>query len=151
MKYFVRAVKYFFYLLVILALVIAILVVSGLVDGDLSTMFVNGYDSYWQIALIAAALAALYPRMGYCTRTAHVYGEPSDAKARLDKVMELHGYKLEKSEDQTFCYIKRSPLSRALKMWEDRLTCIVTAAGVEIEGSTKDVVRIISGLEAAND
>ena len=74
MKYFVRAVKYFIYLLVILSLVIAILVVSGLVDGDLSTMFVNGYDSYWQIALIAAALAALYPRMGYCTRTAHVYG-----------------------------------------------------------------------------
>ena len=45
MKYFVRAVKYFIYLLVILSLVIAILVVSGLVDGDLSTMLDNGYDS----------------------------------------------------------------------------------------------------------
>ena len=42
MKYFVRAGKYFIFLLVILSLVIAILVVSGLVDGDLSTMFVNG-------------------------------------------------------------------------------------------------------------
>ena len=151
MRYFVRAVKYFLYLLVILSLVIAVLVISGMVDGDLSSMFVNGYDSYWQIALIAAALAALYPKMGYCTRTAHVFGEPSEAKSRLDKVMGLHGYKLEKSSDQTFCYIKRSPLTRALKMWEDKLTCTVTAAGVEIEGSTKDVVRIISGLEAGND
>ena len=151
MRYFVRAVKYFLYLLVILALVIAVLVISGMVDGDLSTMFVNGYDSYWQIALIAAALAALYPRMGYCTRTAHVFGEPSEAKSRLDKVMGLHGYKLEKSSDHTFCDIKRSPFTRALKMWEDKLTCTVTAAGVEIEGSTKDVVRIISGLEAGND
>ena len=47
--------------------------------------------------------------------------------------------------------MRRSGLSRALKMWEDTLTCRITAPGVEIEGPTKDLVRIVSGLEAQID
>lgn len=152
MKYLVRSLKYFLYLLIILALVIAALIVTGLVEADFETMFKNGYDSYWQIALVAAVLAALYPRMGYSTRTAHIYGEPADVKARLDHVMDLHGYRLSKDlGDEGLCYVRRSGLSRALKMWEDTLTCRITAPGVEIEGPTKDLVRIVSGLEAQID
>ena len=152
MKYLVRSLKYFLYLLIILALVISALIVTGLVEADFETMFKNGYDSYWQIALVAAVLAALYPRMGYSTRTAHLYGEPADVKARLDHVMDLHGYRLSKDlGEEGLCYVRRSGLSRALKMWEDTLTCRITAPGVEIEGPTKDLVRIVSGLEAQID
>lgn len=152
MKYLVRSLKYFLYLLIILALVIAALIVTGLVEADFETMFKNGYDSYWQIALVAAVLAALYPRMGYSTRTAHLYGEPADVKARLDHVMDLHGYRLSKDlGEEGLRYVRRSGLSRALKMWEDTLTCRITAPGVEIEGPTKDLVRIVSGLEAQID
>ena len=152
MKYLVRSLKYFLYLLIILALVIAALIVTGLVEADFETMFKNGYDSYWQIALVAAVLAALYPRMGYSTRTAHIYGEPADVKARLDHVMDLHGYRLSKDlGEEGLRYVRRSGLSRALKMWEDTLTCRITAPGVEIEGPTKDLVRIVSGLEAQID
>ena len=152
MKYLVRSLKYFLYLLIILALVIAALIVTGLVEADFETMFKNGYDSYWQIALVAAVLAALYPRMGYSTRTAHLYGEPADVKARLDHVMDLHGYRLSKDlGEEGLCYVRRSGLSRALKMWEDTMTCRITAPGVEIEGPTKDLVRIVSGLEAQID
>ena len=152
MKYLVRSLKYFLYLLIILALVIAALIVTGLVEADFETMFKNGYDSYWQIALVAAVLAALYPRMGYSTRTAHLYGEPADVKARLDHVMDRHGYRLSKDlGEEGLRYVRRSGLSRALKMWEDTLTCRITAPGVEIEGPTKDLVRIVSGLEAQID
>ena len=59
MRYIVRAVKYFFQLMVILALIIAILVVAKVVDADISKIFVNGYDSLWQIALMMAAFAAI--------------------------------------------------------------------------------------------
>ena len=54
MKYLVRALKYFVYLFIILALLIAVLVLTKVVDGNLSTMFVNGTDSLWQIALVMA-------------------------------------------------------------------------------------------------
>ena len=151
MKYIVRAVKYFFYLLILLALVVAVLVLSGLVEGDLGTMFVNGYDSYWQMALVAAALAAIYPRLGYSTHRAHIYGEPADVEDTIQHVMSVRGYvEKDRKDDGRIRFVKASPVSRALKMWEDTITMEICPAWVEIEGSTREVVRIVSGLEAAD-
>lgn len=150
MKYIVRSIKYFVYLIVILALIIVILVLAGFVEGDLSKIFVNGYDSLWQIALMMAVFAAIYPRFGFSTRTAHFYGTPEEADAALKGVMERLGYKFEKQEGDDVCYIKRAPFARLAKMYEDRITVRHIAAGLELEGLTKDTVRIASGVEAAN-
>ena len=70
MKYIIRSIKYFIQLMVILALIIAVLIVAKVVDSDISKIFVNGYDSLWQIALMMAAFAAIYPRFGYSKRQA---------------------------------------------------------------------------------
>lgn len=149
MKYLVRAIKYFFYLIILLALVVAILVLSGLVEGDLSTMFVHGYDSYWQMALVAAVLAAIYPRLGYSTQKAHIYGEPAEVEDRIRYVMSVRGYvEKEKDAEGRLRFVKASPISRAVKMWEDTITMNICPAWVEVEGSTREVVRIVSGLEA---
>ena len=43
---------------------------------------------------------------------------------------------------------KASALSKAAKIWEDRISVEIVAAGAEIEGLTKDVVRLVSALEA---
>ncbi len=150
MKYIVRAVKYFIYLIVLLTLIIAAMVLAGFVESDVSKIFVNGYDSLWQIGLLMAVFAVIYPRFGFSTRTAHFYGTPEEADAALRNVMDLHGYKLEKEEDGVKCFIKRSPVSRLLKMYEDRIVVTHTAAGLEMEGLTKDMVRLASGIEAAN-
>ncbi len=150
MKYIVRAVKYFIYLIVLLTLIIAAMVLAGFVESDVSKIFVNGYDSLWQIGLLMAVFAVIYPRFGFSTRTAHFYGTPEEADAALRNVMDLHGYKLEKEEDGVKCFIKRSPVSRLLKMYEDRIVVTRTAAGLEMEGLTKDMVRLASGIEAAN-
>ena len=149
MKYFVRSVKYFFYLLLILVLVILALVAGKFVEADLSRMFVNGYDSLWQIALVMALFALVYPRFGFSSRRAVVPGSFEELKPAVMKVMELHGYKLEKQEGEDFTFIKSSGFSRALKMWEDRITFTRSLNGFEIEGLTRDLPRIISGLEAA--
>ncbi len=149
MKYFIRSVKYFFYLLVILAIIITALVLAGLVEADISRIFVNGYDSLWQICLIMAVFAAIYPRFGFSSRTAHVYGSPEDVRPLLMRVMDLHGYRLEKEDGQTLTFVKRSVISRILKMWEDRITVEPEVAGLRLEGITKDLVRLVSGLEAS--
>ena len=67
MKYIIRSLKYFCYLIIILTLIILALVLTGFVEADLSKMFVNGYDSLWQIALIMLAFALIYPRFGFST------------------------------------------------------------------------------------
>ena len=45
MRYFLRAVKYFIQMSVILALVIGILMVSGMVDKDINKAFSQGWTS----------------------------------------------------------------------------------------------------------
>lgn len=148
MKYIVRAIKYFFYLMIILVLIIAILVAAHIVEADISKMFVHGYDSLWQIAIIMAIFAAIYPKIAFSTRTAHIQGSPEDYRDKLLQVMDLHGYRVEKEDGGVISFIKRSPFTRAVKMWEDRLVCSPTPEGLEISGITKDLVRVVSGLEA---
>ena len=148
MKYIIRSLKYFCYLIILLTLIILALVLTGFVEADLSKMFVNGYDSLWQIALIMLAFALIYPRFGFSKRTAHLYGSPEELRPDVMKVMEGLGYALESEQDGTFSFRRRSGLSRALKMWEDRITLSPTGAGLEVEGLTRDLARIVSGLEA---
>ena len=69
MKYFIRSVKYFFYYILILIVIMAVLVAAGLVEPDPATMFRNGFKSLGQILLLFAAVAAIYPKVGFCLNT----------------------------------------------------------------------------------
>ena len=148
MKYIIRSLKYFCYLIILLTLIILALVLTGFVEADLSKMFVNGYDSLWQIALVMLSFAALYPRFGFSKRTAHVYGSPEEIRSDVLRVMEVLGYRLESEKEGSWAFLRRSGVSRALKMWEDRITLTASAAGLEVEGLTRDLMRVVSALEA---
>ena len=151
MKYIIRALKYFCYLIIFLTLIILALVLTGFVEADLSKMFINGYDSLWQIALIMLVFALLYPRLGYASRTAHISGSPEELRGDVVSVMERLGYRLESEQDGSWSFLRRSGFSRALKMWEDRITLTTGGAGLEVEGLTRDLARIVSALEATRE
>lgn len=148
MKYIVRALKYFLYLAVILTVVISLLVAFKVVDANLETMFVHGYDSIWQIALIMLAISAIYPRTGYTTRSVDAPGEYKDLRKGVMEVMENRGYVLEKEDGENLSFRKRSLSARILKIWEDRITLTRTFGGWNAEGLTRDLVRVISALES---
>ena len=148
MKYIIRALKYFCYLIVFLTIIICALVLTGFVEADLSKMFVNGYDSLWQIAILMFAIALLYPHFGFSSRTAHIYGSAEELRPDVVRVMENLGYRLEKEDSTGWSFLRRSPISRALKMWEDRITLSLEGAGVRVEGLTRDLARVVSALEA---
>lgn len=161
MKYLVRSIKYYLYLLIILCVIIAVLVLTGIVESDISQMFVNGYDSLWQMALLIAVFAAIYPRFGYTSRMVHLPGSSEEIRPDVVSKMTALGYVVE-SEDaaakdgtepakdgtepagEDICFRRRTALSRALKFWEDRITFTRVASGFEVEGITKDVVRIMN-------
>lgn len=149
MKYLVRSIKYFLYLIIILSLMILILVKMNLVEGNLSTMFVNGYDSLWQIALIMVVFSLVYPRFGYSKRSVRMPGETGEILPAVKRVMESKGYRLRgESGGENMVFIKRAPIDRLFRQFEDAITFSRTAFGYEIEGRAKDVVRIVGSLES---
>ena len=148
MKYIIRAIKYFCYLVLFLTLIIGALVLTGFVEADLSKMFVNGYDSLWQMALVLLVLSLIYPHFGFSARTAHVFGSAEELQPVVAQVMERLGYRLEGAQDGGWTFRRRSPVSRALKMWEDRITVTTSGAGREVEGLRRDLPRVVGALEA---
>lgn len=135
------------HLVVMLVLIMTALVASKVVDGNIGNLFVNGYDSIWQMALCLAALSALYPHFGYSTRVAHITGSDEEIIPEVIRKMEALGYRLETREGSGMTFRRRSGLSRALKVWEDRLTFTRAISGYDIEGLTRDMVRVVSLLE----
>ncbi len=150
MIYLIRAVKYFVQLLVILALVIAILIVAKVVDSDISQIFVNGYDSLWQIGLLMAVFAAIYPKFGYASRQAIVPGSDEETLSVLESVMDSYGYKREERTDGVLAFRKAHIPDRVMRLWEDRITETRFVSGYELEGANKDVVRIVNALRDRN-
>ena len=150
MIYLIRAVKYFVQLLVILALVIAILIVAKVVDSDISQIFVNGYDSLWQIGLLMAVFAAIYPKFGYASRQAIVPGSDEETLSVLESVMDSYGYKREERTDGVLAFRKAHIPDRVMRLWEDRITVTRFVSGYELEGANKDVVRIVNALRDRN-
>ena len=88
MKYLIRAVKYFFSIIVIMAIILCALVLIGAAEADISTMFRNGYDSLWQIALLFAVISAVYPKFGFVAREAMFPGSWEENKEKIKDYME---------------------------------------------------------------
>lgn len=146
MKYLLRAVKYYIYLWVILALVILILQTAHLVQGSIEDMFIHGYDSLWQMAIVMAVLALLYPRMGYTRRHVRIKGSPEETAPKLAEYMRARGYKLSKQDGDTCVWHMSGLFTRIVKMGEDAVTITRVMDGYEIEGLTKEVIRIDTAL-----
>ena len=149
MKYLVRVLKYFVFITAVMALILLALSLAGIVEKDVNSMFRSGWQSVGQIALMFLVVAALYPRFGFCKRGAIVPGAYGDIRQGVVRYMAERGYELEKEEGENLSFRLKSPVQRALKLlWEDRITFTRDRAGFYVEGRTKDVVRIVSGLEA---
>jgi len=146
MRYFIRSVKYFLHLSVLLAVILFVLVQLNLAEGNLATMFRNGYDSIWQIALLLAAFSAIYPRIGYSTRrTDPIHAEIKDSD--LQDIMNILDYKLESKDGENLYFVSRRPLFRLIRTFEDRITLTRALSCIQVEGPSKDIVRILSAIE----
>ena len=147
MKYIVRSIKYFVYISILLALVMALLVAFSLVGSDVESMFRGGYKSLWQIALLFAAVAAIYPKFGFICKQAAATGEFSEIKDGIVRFMEGRGYRLESEKADGMTFRMRSRVNAFFNMMEDRITITESFGGVEVEGITKEVVRLV-GIDA---
>ncbi|MCQ2135871.1 MAG: hypothetical protein MJY67_03045 [Bacteroidales bacterium] len=156
MRYCIRAVKYFFYFCFLTTAILTVLAVCGIVDKDVQTMFRNGYDSIWQIAIMFALLSAIYPKFGWQTRSVRLPGTLPMLKDKLKTAMEEHGFKLESDTTSVneegvpsgvMTFRRRDFGMKLLRMWEDRITFTQSEDGIAAEGLRKDLAALIMYLE----
>ena len=146
MKYILRSIKYFVYLAIMLAIFIAALLALGFIEGPIDNIFKNGADSIWQMALIVAAFAAVYPMLGYGKRNVRIWGEPEQVWPEIVDFMTGRGYILAEGNAQNAKFRLASKLKRILRMGEDTITFTRTIGGYTLEGRTKEIVRLDTGL-----
>lgn len=147
MKYLVRSFKYFVYIMVIMTILIAAMMIAGLIDKDPAAIFRNGYDSYWQIALMFAAVSLFYPRFGFVSRRAVVPGAFDEIRDGIVDYMHQRGYVLENLDGENMTFRATGLFHKARMMFEDRITFTRAFTGYDVEGLGREVSRIVSGLE----
>ena len=147
MKYFIRAVKYFFYFAVLCSLIVTALVLIGAVEGDINAIFEDGYNSIWKIVIFFILVASVYPKLGFITRTVETDRDWADAKGLVLDYMTGQRYVLESESPETVTFRFKGFGGRLIKMCEDRITITFTPQGWTVEGLRKDAFRIASGLE----
>ena len=148
MKYVIRSVKYFFWFAAIFTLIVSALVLTGMAEGDIDSLFRGGRDALWKIAMFFAIVAAVYPKLGFITREVNAPETTwSDSRETIVKYMEANRYQVEQESDEVVTFRIRGGIGRLIKMCEDRITLTKTPSGWDMEGLRKDALRLASGLE----
>lgn len=147
MKYFVRAVKYFFYFAILSTAFITILVLIGAVENNINAIFEDGYASLWKIALFFAAVSAVYPKLGFINRSVAVNREWSEIREEAINFFNERRYELESETPDQITFRIKGTANRLSKMFEDRITVTKVLGGYEFEGLRKDVLRLGANFE----
>ncbi len=147
MKYFIRSVKYFFYFAFLTTAIILALVLIGAVEGSIETIFEDGYNSVWKIAIFFAMVAAVYPKFGFIRRKLETNADWNTVKGKTIDYFQAKPFVLESQTEDSVSFRRRDVISRITKMGEDRITVCKTEEGYFMDGLRKDVIVFATGLE----
>lgn len=147
LKYAIRSVKYFVYCGLFLVLVLFVLSLLRLVEWDVDAMFEDGVKSVWKIVIMLAAIAFIYPYVGFQRRMAMINGCWAERRDEIVTLFEEKGYKLVRESESGAVFRRRSILQRLTRMFEDDIVVTQAFGAFELEGLRKDIVRIATRLE----
>ena len=147
MKYTIRAIKYFFYFSILTTAIITALILIGAVENDINAIFEGGAKSLWKIAVFFAAVAAVYPKVGFMTRKVEVNRDWNEIREEALEFFKDRRYELESETADKISFRIKGVQGRLAKMYEDRVTVTRVFDGYEFEGLRKDVLRIATGFE----
>lgn len=147
MKYVIRAVKYFIYIAVLASLMLTILVLWQGTAFDIDTLFVQGMTSVYKILGLFAAISAIYPAISYQKRTVNHPGSWDEDKKRIIRILEDRKYSVERDNAGELTFVASGNFTRALRMFEDRITMNETGGVILVEGHRKDLARILPAIE----
>ena len=95
MRYLIRSIKYFFHFAILCSVIIGALVLIGAVEGNINSIFEDGYSSIAKIAVFFAVVAAVYPKFGFIAKTVTTARTWAEARETVMNYMKERGYELE--------------------------------------------------------
>ena len=161
MRYFIRSVKYFLSMFVVIFLILEAFAIFqyhsfNVLDSLRQTEpYIDGFlfsshpsiQSALLICIMIALFSAIYPLFGYAERPLDVRGDTSEIESVIRQYMEERGYRLEKETLDLITFRVRNPFTRFLRVFEDRISFRRTHTGFTIEGLNKEIVRLKSIIE----
>lgn len=147
MKYFIRAVKYFFYFAFLTTAIVLVLVATGMASSDINELFEGGYNALWKMAIFFAIVGAVYPKLGFISRKMYIQKGKDEIRDATVEYMSERSYGFESETPDSITFRYRGTIGRLTRMYEDRIILTRTEDGYIMEGLRKDVMRLATGLE----
>lgn len=141
MRYFLRALKYFFKIVIIFAAIVLVLkfILPQYKGESIPGMFKDGMNSIYMIIGIFAVFSGIYPLLTYGKKVVPV---PSgNVKERINNAMIQRDYTLLREDETTLVYTQ-SKIGRMLNNDFDAVTITLGDENIEIEGFRKEITRI---------
>ena len=146
MKYLIRSVKYFIYFSFLTTAIVLALVLIGAVEGNIDSIFEDGYNSLWKIAIFFALVAAVYPKFGFVSRKLDTTADWNTVKDSAIAYFKEKPFILEAESEDAVSFRRKDTIGRLTKMGEDRITVSRTDDGIVMDGLRKDVILYSTGL-----
>ena len=116
-------------------------------NGNVDAIFEEGYRSAIKIAIFFLLVAAVYPKLGFITRTLEIDKSWNEIRETAVNYMAENHYEIESETPDMVTFRIKGTVGRLTKMYEDRITFTRTGQGWNLEGLRKDAFRLASGLE----
>lgn len=142
MKYIIRSLKYFLYLLFLLVIFVAVIYFVTAKGAPLESLFRNGYNSLWAMAAVLLVLSACYPRFGYGKRRIRANGTADEIITKIEAHMNARGYELESRDSEDNLVFRQATFMGRLGKMFDKVYFTRALGGYEMEGRLKDIIRL---------
>ena len=140
-RYFVRAVKYFLWLVVLFFVLFALMILTGTskVGFSQGMELLLGSKSGWFLMTVVVVLSLTYPGFGYIKK---YYRLPLDDYR--DKVMtafSMSGFILVSESNNKMVFRAEKIVKKAAMFWED-ITVEGSGNYIEMEGNRRELVKV---------
>ena len=142
-KRVIRSVKYFFIFIVLVSIFVCILVLLT-PNHTYEHIFATSpedralfkYGSWWQMLVIFALIAAIYPGLTF-------------VKKEVMKEFEQAGYVKTDEDEEKLTFRIKNKFTRFMRAYEDAVTITKGEAPLILSGNRKDILRLASRIEYA--
>lgn len=151
MRYFIRSLKYFCALCVLIAAIMLLNLSTGIASLTFEeTLYVMFHTPRGVLLPVAAVLLALfYPKFGFIRR--RIGGDVATHRTQIVNALLFAGYSLRSEADGTMRFRADSPLRRLTMLFDDEIAVSQEGDRILLEGNRRGVARAAYRLEAYID